>query len=325
MQIFQNTSYNFVRWRWHALLLSALIIGAGVFMMIRQGGLKLGIEFEGGTIVIVEFAEMPSIQDVRSALGVLPGGGQSAIVQQYGAAAERQIMIRVPMAGEEVGGSLSDVAEEVVAALRAADLGPFTEEGREIVGPIIGDQLKRQGLLATVLALAGILLYIAFRFQIGFAVGAVVATAHDIFVVLAFMTFFGYDMTLNVIAALLTISGYSVNDTIVVFDRIRENMRTQRRDTIENIVNVAVNQTLARTIITAGTTLFAVTALFVFGGEVLRGMAFALIVGVISGTYSTVFIASAIAIIWQGKRPLKGQVVVPATTPPRRTRRARAS
>jgi preprotein translocase subunit SecF len=323
MQILQNTTFDFVRWRWHALLLSALVIGLGAFMMVRQGGIKLGIEFEGGTIVVVEFADMPSIQDVRAAVSALPGiGGQDVIVQQYGGAGSRQIMVRVPMAGEEAGGALSDVANAVVDTLRAADLGEFTEERRTVVGPIVGDQLKRQGLLATVLALAGILVYIAFRFQIGFAVGAVVATAHDIFVVLTFMTFFGYDLTLNVIAAILTIAGYSVNDTIVVFDRIRENMRLQRRDTIGNIVNVAVNQTLARTVITAGTTLFAVIALFVFGGEVLRGMAFALIVGVVSGTYSTVFIASAIAVIWQGKRPLKGQVVAPATTPSRRTRRA---
>ncbi|CAN5383016.1 protein translocase subunit SecF [soil metagenome] len=325
MQIFQNTNYNFVRWRWHALLLSALVIGAGIAMMVRQGGPALGVEFAGGTIVIVEFEEMPSIQDVRSALGVLPGGGQAAIVQQYGDAAQRQIMIRVPTAGEEIDGALSDVADAVVVALREADLGAFTEQGREIVGPIVGEQLKRQGIWATVLALAGILLYIAFRFQLGFAVGAVVATSHDIFVTLAFMTFFGYDLTLNVIAAILTIAGYSVNDTIVVFDRIRENMRSMRRDNLENIVNVAVNQTLARTIITAGTTLFAVVALFLFGGEVLRGMAFALIVGVISGTYSTVFIASAIAIIWQGNRPLKGQVATTDAAASRRTRRARAS
>jgi preprotein translocase subunit SecF len=325
MQILQNTNYNFVRWRWHALLLSALVIGAGIAMMVRQGGPALGVEFAGGTIVIVEFEEMPSIQDVRSALGVLPGGGQAAIVQQYGDAAQRQIMIRVPTAGEEIDGALSDVADAVIVALREADLGAFTEQGREIVGPIVGEQLKRQGIWATVLALAGILLYITFRFQLGFAVGAVVATAHDIFVTLAFMTFFGYDLTLNVIAAILTIAGYSVNDTIVVFDRIRENMRTMRRDNLENIVNVAVNQTLARTIITAGTTLFAVLALFMFGGEVLRGMAFALIVGVISGTYSTVFIASAIAIIWQGNRPLKGQVASADAAASRRTRRARAS
>ena len=318
MKIFQDTNFDFVGWRWHALLLSALIIGAGLVTMARQGGPTLGIEFEGGTIVIVEFEQMPSIQNVRTAL---PAGG-AARVQQYGDPAGRQIMIRVPTAGEEVGGALSDVADDVIAALEAADLGAFTEERRTIVGPIVGEQLKRQGIWATVLALAGILIYIALRFQFGFAVGAVVATAHDIFVTLAFMTFFGYDLTLNVIAAILTIAGYSVNDTIVVFDRIRENMRSMRRDNLPNIVNVAVNQTLARTVITAGTTLFAVGALLLFGGEVLRGMAFALIVGVASGTYSTVFIASAIAIIWQGNRPLKGQVAAPATTPSRRGRRA---
>ena len=325
MQIFENTNINFVRWRWHALALSALIIGAGLLLIIRQGGPKLGIEFEGGSIVIVEFAQMPSIQDVRSALGRLPRGGESAIVQQYGAASDQQIMIRVPLVGAEEGSGLSDVADSVIAALREANLGEFQEEDREIVGPIVGEQLRRQGMLATVLALAGILVYIAFRFQLGFAIGAVVATAHDIFVTLAFMAFFGYDLTLNVIAAILTIAGYSVNDTIVVFDRIRENLRLQRRDTLENIVNLAVNQTLARTVITAGTTLFAVIALFAFGGEVLRGMAFALIVGVASGTYSTVFIASAIAVIWQGKRPIKGQAHTSAATPPRRSRRAQAS
>jgi preprotein translocase subunit SecF len=146
----------------------------------------------------------------------------------------------------------------------------------------------------------------------------VVATIHDLLVTLAFLTFFQYDITLNVIAAILTITGYSVNDTIVVFDRVRENMRSMRRDNLEHIVNVAVNQTLARTIITAGTTLMAVLALFLYGGEVLRGMAFTLIVGIVSGTYSTVFIAAAVAILWQRGRPLKGQSapVAPAARKP---------
>jgi preprotein translocase SecF subunit len=332
MQIFQNTNFNFVRWRWHAFALSALIIGAGLFLMIRDGGPKLGIEFEGGSIVIVDFERMPSIQDVRAALGRLPSGGDSAIVQQYGPDEDQQIMIRVPLVGAEEGTGLSDVADSVVASLREAGFGTFAGTctparptdcvvGTDIVGPVVGEQLKRQGILATVLALGGILVYIAFRFQLGFAVGAVVATAHDIAVTLAFMAFFGYELTLNVIAAILTIAGYSVNDTIVIFDRIRENMRLQRRDSLENIVNIAVNQTLARTVITAGTTLLATIALFLFGGEVLRGMAFALIVGVVAGTYSTVFIASGIAILWQGNRPIKGQAVSSAATPSRRSKR----
>jgi preprotein translocase subunit SecF len=201
-----------------------------------------------------------------------------------------------------------------VDTVRKANVGNFALEGTEIVGPIVGDQLKRQGTLATVLALAGILVYIALRFQFSFAVGAVVATIHDLLVTLTFLALFQYDLTLNVIAAILTITGYSVNDTIVVFDRVRENMRSMRRDRLDHIVNVAVNQTLARTIITAGTTLLSVVALFIFGGEVLKGFAFTMIVGIISGTYSTVFIAAAIAVLWQGKRPIKGQAA-PAAQP----------
>ena len=164
--------------------------------------------------------------------------------------------------------------------------------GTEIVGPSVGEQLTRQGMLATVLALGGILIYIAFRFQFSFAVGAVVATIHDLLVTLAFLAFFRYDLSLNVIAAILTITGYSVNDTIVIFDRVRENMRGMRRDSLEQIVNVSVNQTLGRTIITAGTALLSVLALFyLFGGEVLHGFAFTMLVGIVTGTYSSVFIA----------------------------------
>jgi preprotein translocase subunit SecF len=157
-----------------------------------------------------------------------------------------------------------------------------------------------------------------------FAVGAVVATVHDILVTLAFLAFFRYDLSLNVIAAILTVTGYSTNDTIVIFDRVRENLRLMRREPLNTIINRSVNQTLSRTTITAGTTLLSAIALFVFGGEVLRGFAFTMIVGIVSGTYSTVFIAAAIAIMWQGKKPLRGQVAT-AAAPERRSRRVRAS
>jgi preprotein translocase subunit SecF len=155
-------------------------------------------------------------------------------------------------------------------------------------------------------------------------VGAIAATLHDLLITLAFLAFFQYDMTLNVIAGLLTITGYSVNDTIVIFDRVRENMRSMRRDNLTNIVNVAVNQTLSRTIITAGTTLLSVIALYLFGGEVLEGFAFTMLVGIISGTYSTIFIAAAIAIMLQGRKPIKGQVIAPPTSE-RKPGRRRAS
>jgi preprotein translocase subunit SecF len=308
MQIFKNPNYNFVRWRWHALALSLIVILAGAAMIVKQGGPKLGVEFAGGTVVVLKFDQPTDIGRVREALSAMPGGGgDDAIVQHFGDPANNRILVRVARVGAESGGALSDAARAVEASIRQANLGSFVVDQTQIVGPIVGDQLKRQGTLATVLALAGILLYIALRFQLSFAVGAVAATIHDLLVTMAFLTFFEYDITLNVIAAILTITGYSVNDTIVVFDRVRENMRSMRRDNLEHVVNVAVNQTLARTIITAGTTLLAVTALFLFGGEVLHGMAFTLIVGIVSGTYSTVFIAAAIAIMWQRGRPTKTQ------------------
>jgi preprotein translocase subunit SecF len=326
MHIFTNPNYNFVRWRWHAIALSWLIIMAGL-LVIWKKGLPLGVEFSGGTIMIVQFDTVPDVQQVRAALDkTIAGGGGNALVQRYGDPSQRELMIRVASVGAEAGGSLSETAELVEAALKAANLGHFQVVGREIVGPIVGEQLTRQGTLATVLALGGILLYVAFRFQFSFAVGAVVATIHDLLITFTFLAFFRYDLSLNVIAAILTITGYSVNDTIVIFDRVRENMRGMRRDNLEHIVNVAVNQTLGRTVLTAGTTLLSVLALYLFGGEVLRGFAFTMMVGVITGTYSSVFIAAAIVLIWQGRRPVKGQAAASASAPPaRKPSRRRAS
>jgi preprotein translocase subunit SecF len=308
MHIFHNTNFDFVRWRWHAIALSWIIVIAGLVTIWRVG-MPLGVEFSGGSIVIVKFDQPPPIADVRAALDKSLGTeGQNAIVQRYGDPSTNQVMIRVPTVGQEAGGSLSQTADHVLAALKSANLGNVEPAGTEIVGPSVGEQLTRQGILATVLALAGILLYVAFRFQFSFAVGAVVATVHDLLVTLAFLAFFRYDLSLNVIAAVLTITGYSVNDTIVIFDRVRENLARSRRDDLAHVVNVAVNQTLGRTIITAGTTLLSVIALFLFGGDVLHGFAFTMIVGIITGTYSSVFIAAAIVLIWQGKKPMKAMV-----------------
>jgi preprotein translocase subunit SecF len=191
----------------------------------------------------------------------------------------------------------------------------------------VGQELRTKGLQATVLSLGAILLYITFRYQFSFAVGAVVATVHDLLVTIAFLAFFqhyvgyGYDITLNVIAGILTVAGYSSNDTIVIFDRVRENLRSMRRDSLDHVINVAVNQTLSRTIITGGLTLLSALALYFFGGEVLRGFAFTLVVGVITGTYSTIFIAAAIVTFWRGKGPAKAAAHAPAPSvapPPRK-------
>src|SRR5262245_1768066 len=238
MNIFTNPNFDFVKWRWHAIGLSAIVILAGAFNIWTQG-LRKGVEFEGGTIVVVKFDQPKQIEDVRGALAQsLPNGGE-AVVQHYGPPENRELMIRLRTTGAEQAGNLSAEADKVVAALKTANMGNFQVTSTTIVGPVVGEQLRRQGILATVLALAGILAYIAFRFQLSFAVGAIVATLHDLLVCLAFLAFFKYDMTLNVIAGLLTITGYSVNGTIVLFDRVRENLRSQRRDSLSTIVNTA--------------------------------------------------------------------------------------
>lgn len=324
MKIFNAPNYDFVKWRWHAIALSLLIIVLGA-VSVSRGHLRLGVDFSGGSLVVVQFDQDVPIDRVRTAVAAMPGGvGDDAVVQDYGDGSQNQVMIRVAGTGAEEAGNLSQTAEAVLAALKQANLGNFLVINTEIVGPVVGDQLKRQGTLATVFAMLGILAYIAFRFQFSFAVGAIVATLHDLLITLAFLSFFRYDLTLNVIAGLLTITGYSVNDTIVIFDRVRENMRAMRRDNLSQIVNVAVNQTLGRTVITAGTTLLSVVALYLFGGEVLEGFAFTMMVGIISGTYSTVFIAAAIAIMFQGRKPIKGQVAVPPASE-RKPGRRRAS
>lgn len=313
MQIFHNPNFNFVKYRWHALILSWAIIIAGL-VAIQMYGLPEGVEFQGGTSVILKFDQVPSIDQVRGALDRnFPGGGQNVVVQTYGDPGQRQIMVRVPHTGQESGTDLSRTSEEVQQAIARGNLGKFTVIGTEIVGPVVGQELKSKGTWAFGLSLFFILLYLWFRFELSFAVGATVATLHDILITMAFLVFFRYDLSLNIIAALLTMTGYSTNDTIVIFDRVRENLRGMRRDNIKDIVNTAVNQTLNRTIITGGTALLSVIALYLFGGEVLRGFAFTMIVGILTGTYSSVFIAAAIVTFWPHGR---GGARIAAGAPP---------
>jgi preprotein translocase subunit SecF len=305
MVLFQNANYDFIKWRWHALAASAVIIVAGLAYAATRG-IPLGIDFSGGTIVVVQFEQPVSDDQVRNALvAAIPG---EHVIQAYGDASENQKQIRLPMAeGTEQGVSLETGAKAVVDAITRANLGKFEVINQELVGPVIGADLQRKGLLATLFSILGITAYIALRFRPAFALGAIAATFHDILVTLAFLFFMGYDLSLNVVAALLTITGYSVNDTIVIFDRVRENQRLNRRDSLETIVNRSVNQTLSRTVITAGTTFLSVLALYLFGGEVLEGFAFTMLVGIVSGTYSTVFIAASIALLVAGKQA-KGRV-----------------
>jgi preprotein translocase subunit SecF len=317
MRILSNTNIDFIRWRWHALVLSLAVIAAGLFSIITQGP-RFGIDFTGGTQIQLKFAQPVTEDAVRNALQGIAGVGEVS-VQTFGETGQNEILIRLRQLVErEQGDNIEEAARLVLERLRASNLGEFEPRSTEAVGPVIGEELRQRGIYATLTALGGILVYIGIRFRFSFAVGAIVAVFHDLLVTFAFLHWFQYDITLNVIAAILTITGYSVNDTIVVFDRVRENQRVMRRAPVEEMINKAVNQTLSRTIITAGTTFLAVFALFLFGGEVLRGLSFTLLVGIITGTYSTIFIASSIAIVLsRGKQ-------APATQSQARARRAQA-
>ena len=296
---FSGAQMNFTRWRMHAVVLSLLIVAAGI-TTVGTRGVSLGIDFSGGTLAVVEFhADGVTSEQVRAAVSALPG---DATVQRYGASVDRQFQIRLPLLSAD-GDGLEGTIQQIRQALAAADLPAFDLRQRELVSAVIGADLQRRGVSAVAAALTAIAIYIAIRFRGAFAAGAIAATCHDLLVTLAGVSLAGYDLSLNVVAALLTIVGYSVNDTLVVFDRVRENARQMAGGHLDAIVNLSVNQTLSRTVITAGTTLLSVTALYVFGGEALRGFAFTMIVGIVAGTYSTVFIASALAILLSGNPP----------------------
>ena len=238
MQIFNNPNYNFIRWRWHAIGLSLAVIIAGA-AVIATRGLPLGIDFSGGTLLIVQFEKTVSEDQVRDAVDGIPG---DKVVQQYGAPEDRQFVIRLPQtATVEQGTSLEQGSRQIEEALQKANLGTPKLLTRDIVGPVIGADLQRKGIYATLASILAITVYIAVRFRPSFAIGAIAATFHDLLVTFAFLAFFGYDLSLNVVAAILTITGYSVNDTIVIFDRVRENMRSRRREPLEQVVNTAVN------------------------------------------------------------------------------------
>ena len=298
--VLAKTNFDFSRWNWPAIVLSLGVIGAGL-VTVGTKGLPLGIDFSGGTLVVVEFAQ-PDVteDDVRDAVSPIPG---DEVVQRYGRADERRFLVRLPLS-REVGQNnhLEAGAQQVTRALQTANLPEFQIADRQLVSAAIGDDLQKRGIYATVASIAAITAYIGARFKFSFAIGGIAATCHDIMVTLACLSFAGYDLSLNVTAGLLTIIGYSVNDTIVIFDRVRENMKALGRAPLATVVNLSVNQTLSRTLITAGATLLSVLSLYLFGGEALRGFAFTMLVGIVSGTYSTIFIASAIATMLSGRK-----------------------
>jgi preprotein translocase subunit SecF len=288
LEILKNPNYDFLGKARYFIGFSLLLILAGVVVMSRPGGIQFGVEFSGGTQVIAKFQKTPEVDRIRAAI-------PDAVIQNYDAPAKNQVLIRHAQTGE----SVEQAAPAILRALseKYSD-NPVIESSAEVVGPVVGAELRRKAIQLTVLGLIFQLIYIAVRFKGAvWGAAATIAVFHDVLVTLAFLAFFKYEITLNVIAALLTLVGYSVNDTIVIFDRARENLRHKRKDSLRKIINDSVNQTLSRTLISNGTTWLAVMGLM-FGGEVLRGFAFTMAVGILVGTYSTIYIASPFVIWW---------------------------
>lgn len=300
MEILKNPNFDFLGKARVFVTLSALLVIAALVLILRPGGLRYGVEFSGGTQLIVRFQNPPEIDRIRAAVEpVAPG----AVIQTYGQQTTNQVLVRIGGSeGEavEVGGD----AQRALSAIAAQyPQNPVRESSSEIVGPIVGEELRRKAVQLTVLGLLFQLIYIGFRFKGAvWGAGATLAAFHDVIITLGLLSLLGYEITLNVIAALLTLVGYSVNDTIVIFDRAREILHHRRREGLRKILNDALNQTLSRTIISNGTTFLAVLGLYLFGGEVLRSFGFAMVVGILIGTYSTVYIASPIVIWWHERR-----------------------
>ena len=282
-------------------LLSAVLIVAGVASMVLKGGPKLSIDFKGGTMVAVNYTDPVDINEVRSALDQVIIEGQTfdfskAEIKHFGD--ESNVAVRLPGIEDEPEQFAHKFVEKMAEAFPTLVPDNKTEFilSIEKVGPKIGAELSRDAVMAIFSALALILIYISIRFEFKYAVGAIAALAHDVFITLGFFSLLDFEVSLAVIAAFLTIVGYSLNDTIVIFDRIRENVKGLKNATLSSVINESINQSLSRTIITSLTTLFVVTVLFLVGGEVIHTFAFAMIVGVIIGTYSSIFVASPVVI-----------------------------
>ena len=289
MRVIKFPPFDFLSQRRKAMIFSGVLMVVCLLSLAIQG-LNFGLDFTGGTIIEVNYKESADLAEVRQALA--DGGFSNVMVQQFGTT--RDVLLRIPPEGEVNDSALS---QRVLEALNKAAPDQVELRRVEFVGPQVGKELADQSGLAILFSLIGILIYVALRFEWRFSVGAVAATVHDSILMLGVFSLFQLDFDLNVLAAVLTVIGYSLNDTIVVFDRVRENFRKVRKGTVVEIMNQSVNETMSRTVITAGTVLLVVIALYLFGGATLEGFSLALIIGVIMGTYSTIYVATAAAIV----------------------------
>jgi len=285
MQLFKKqTAINFIGARKFALVVSILLIAASGYSLWSQG-LNLGIDFSGGTKLELVYEQDVSVLDMRATLQ--SNGYPEAVVQHFGS--NRDVLVRIPQSETSNDAKVSD---KVVSILAASSVGSAEVRSVEFVGPTFGKELLEKGVLALLYSLIGVMIYVAFRFEWKFSLGSVVALVHDVIITIGIFSIIQLEFTLPVLAALLAVIGYSLNDTIVVFDRIRENFRKLRDTDTHETMNISINQTLPRTILTSLTTLLVLIALYVYGGDALTGFAATLIIGVLIGTYSSIFVAS---------------------------------
>ena len=280
--------------RWGFILSSVLIVG--VVLLLFTKGPNLGVDFEGGTMVHVKFADTVTIGQLRGALAQSPLGG---VVQDFGGGDAGEYLIRLEKSATQIGTVGKDIRNILDQAFGQ---GSYEVQRVESVGPKVGDDLRRRGILSVIFATIMMGAYIWIRFELRFGLGAIVALIHDVLITLGALTIANFELDLPIVAALLTIAGYSVNDTVVICDRIRENMRKHRRDSMEKIINTSINETLGRTILTTVTSLLVLTALLVLGGGVIRPFAFTLFVGFLSGLYSTIFVATPMILLFERVR-----------------------
>jgi len=294
-----DTRFNFVGKRKFTVWVSAIAILLSIGSIVYHGGLRYGVDFAGGILLQVKFSKTLEISDVRSAMEAM--GSKDANVQKFGG--ENEFLIRIEKSSED----LEAMSRKIQASLQEQFKDKALEIRRaEVVGPKVGKDLKEKAIWATALSFLAILVYVAFRFrQFSYGLGGIVALIHDIIITFGAISILDLEFSLPLLAVILTIIGFSINDTIVIFDRVRENIKKMRKENLETIFNVSVNETLGRTILTSGTVMMVILILFFFGGPVIHDFTSALIIGLVSGTYSTVYIASPVVLLWHNRITLK--------------------
>ena len=299
MQIIKDSKIDFINKSRFTILLSGALILAGIFSLIINNGPKLSIDFKGGTLIAVHYTKPININDLRSQLKNVNINGQSfdfstSEIKHFGDNSNVSVRIaNLENEPEKFSQNFVDILKNIYPDALPESKDDFILS-IDKVSPKVGSELSGKAIMAIIYAITLILIYISFRFEFTYAIGAIAAIAHDVIITLGIFSILGYEISLSIIAAFLTIVGYSLNDTIVIFDRIRENMKALKRESVVSIVNKSINESLSRTVVTSLTTLFVVLTLYFFGGEVIHYFSFALIIGVLVGTYSSIFVASLI-------------------------------